>query len=164
MVVVQTQVFRMSWAAFDVTEDVQISKSETRARARGESRWPEPLSGRGARNRPAHPRVWRVATVDWALSPCHLFYEILIQRDEYSSDRNNIFIRRLICLRIRVILARRISAFIPISWPRYVTSLHNNIYITCCSLPSFFISTHRLARGGIPSNPMAEKAPRSSAA
>ena len=92
--VVQTQVVICRKAAFDVTEDVQISKvrPETRARARagGPNRFQGDL---GARNI-HHLRVGRVATAGGPLSPCYLFYGILIQRDEHSGDRNSLFMRR----------------------------------------------------------------------
>lgn len=89
-VVVQRRVFVCRRAAFDVTKDVQISKSVPRR-----EREREQVARTASRARNLHHlRVGRVATVDWALSPCYLFYEILIQRDESSGDSNSLFMRR----------------------------------------------------------------------
>lgn len=68
------------------------SPSPSRDESESESRWPEPLSGRAT---PAHLRVGRVATCRWSINHLViLFYEILIQRDECSSDKNSLFMRR----------------------------------------------------------------------
>jgi hypothetical protein len=82
-------VFGYLGVAFDVTKDVQISKSVPRR-----EREREQVARTAFRASARATSISRVATVDGALSPCYLFYEALIHHEQNSSDRDNLFMRR----------------------------------------------------------------------